>query len=446
MPIYVDKYGLKTTASSEASVKELETFGDALLGFSNKANCIVALANEDLECPVAQAYAAQFFASSETKKGKDNSAKYLARAKHLAVSATDREQAIVQAASYWYKTERRAAANVLEQVLDDNPTDIISAKWAQALHFDTGNSAGILRAPLKVADANQDNAHLHGMLAFGFEECHQLDAAERSVHRAMAIQRSEPWAHHAMAHINEARNTMDTGIKFMTSVSDTWTGLTSFMTTHNWWHICLFLIDLNRSEEALPIYDSYVWAMDNNCVQDQINAISLLYRLERVGVDVCDRWQNVTEKIIANSRSQISVFLDFQFLYALAHAGHPEAAKMEERMVKHAAIATPDERIAWQNVAVPAAPGIMALAKGDFKTAVHQLGLARPFLQSIGGSHAQRELVALFYIDALRGAGEWGKIQQILSLRHRARPHTSWIKAQLGEAWDKLGLAEAIAD
>jgi hypothetical protein len=38
-------------------------------------------------------------------------------------------------------------------------------------------------------------------------------------------------------------------------VSDTWTGLNSFMVTHNWWHVALFLIDLGRDAEALAVYD-----------------------------------------------------------------------------------------------------------------------------------------------------------------------------------------------
>ena len=272
-----------------------------------------------------------------------------------------------------------------------------------------------------------------------------LDDAELAVHRAIGLRRSEPWAHYAMAHINEARNTMDKGIRFMMDVSDTWTGLTSFMTTHNWWHMCLFLIDLDRAGEALEFYDRSVWGMNKGCVQDQINAISLLYRLERIGIDVGDRWQDVADHALRNSNDQVSVFLDIQFLYALARARPAEARRMQERMEARAGTISEDERPAWQNVAVPAASGIIALAEGDHATAMRQIGLARPFLQSIGGSHAQRELVTLFYIDALRGAGEWERVQQILSQRHRARPHVSWIRCQLRDAYANLGLADAVS-
>lgn len=444
MPVFTDKNHLKVTASSETSVRELERFGDALLGFSTDADCILELADNDPDCPIAQAYAAQFYASADTREGIKGAQKYMKRALELQKFAQPREQAIIQTAQHWCNTERRSGAKVMDQVLEDHPSDIISSKWAQALHFDTGNAPGILRAPLMVADANKDNAYLHGMLAFGYEECHLLNDAERSVHNAMNIQRNEPWAHHAMAHINEGRNTLDKGIDFMMGVSDTWQGLSSFMTTHNWWHVCLFLIDLNRADEALAYFDDVVWAYNQSCVQDQINAVSLLYRLERVGVDVGDRWNKVAVKIASNCHDQVSVFLDFHYLYALARADHPETTAMMERMIERENTVSADERVAWQNVAIPAAPGIVALAKGDYKTAVHQLGLARPFLQSMGGSHAQRDLVALFNIDALRGAHEWERVQQVLSQRYRARPQVSWIRNQLSDAYDKLGLAQVM--
>jgi hypothetical protein len=444
MGTFKNQNDLDVTASSQTSVDELDKFGTALLGFSNKVDCIVALADKDLECPLAQAYAAQFFASAETKQGVKKAKQYLERANNLSKYATPREQAIIKSSNHWCQTERRAAAQVLEQVLDENPSDIVSSKWAQSLHFDTGNAAGILRAPLKVAEACDDNAYLHGMLAFGYEECHLLNEAEASVNRALSIQRDEPWAHHAMAHISEARHNLDGGIKFMLDVSDTWQNLSSFMTTHNWWHVCLFLVDLNRGDEALAYFDKIVWAVNQDCVQDQINAISLLYRLERIGVDVGNRWQNLAEKVILNCQDQVSVFLDFQFLYALARANHKEADNMMQRMIARHETVSQDEKMAWELVALPAAPGIIALANGDWQKAIDQLSIARPFLQCIGGSHAQRELVALFYIDALRGASQWEKVQQILSLRYRARPQVSWIKNQLRDAYDHLGLSQVV--
>ena len=227
----------------------------------------------------------------------------------------------------------------------------------------------------------------------------------------------------------------------MLEMSASWNGLTSFMFTHNWWHICLFLIDLNRGEEALEYFDQHVWAHNRDFVQDEINAVSLLYRLERTGIDVGARWTSVAEAVVANSRSQLSVFLDIHFLLALLRAAHPEAADLIERMMMKAESVTGEEQTPWSKVARHLVPGMVDLLGQDYASAAEHICRARPALKSIGGSHAQRDLLALLYIDALYGAGQWHDLQTLLSLRYRNRPDTAWIRRQLAKTYEHLGLA-----
>ena len=87
-----------------------------------------------------------------------------------------------------------------------------------------------------------------------------------------------PWAHHAIAHCLEARGRMLEGVAFLNSVSDTWSDCNSFMQTHNWWHLALFLIDLDRTDEALALHDERVWGVWKEFCEDQANAVSLLAR------------------------------------------------------------------------------------------------------------------------------------------------------------------------
>ena len=96
-----------------------------------------------------------------------------------------------------------------------------------------------------------------------------------------------------VAHCLEARGKMLEGVAFLESMSDTWESCNSFMYTHNWWHLALFLIDLDRADEALALFDKRVWGVWKEFCEDQINAISLLARLELRGVDVGDRWADV---------------------------------------------------------------------------------------------------------------------------------------------------------
>ena len=445
MPNFLTQDGLPIAASSQATVNDVDRFSAALLAFSDQADVILKAADDDPDCPLAQAYAAMFHASADTNEGFEMAQTYLARAQAAQGPASPREQAIVAAAEASCGRNLAKAAAIFEQVLDDNPSDILSAKWAQGMHFECGNAPGILRAPLKVAKHCDDNAHLHSMLAFGYEECHLLEQAEQAVHRSLQLDRTAAWAHHAMAHICEGRNTLDIGLQFLDEYSDTWVGLMPFMSTHNWWHRCLFLIDLNRGEEVWDVFYNQVWATDKNMAQPQINAISLLYRLERTGIEVKQTiWDDIANHVKQNADSQASVFLDLQFLYAIARSDMQAANAMLDRMrTKAEKVKTADE-IPWNKVAVVAGPAIVALANREYSKAADLFALSRASMSAIGGSHAQRDLMTLFYIDALRGAGRWEKVQQLLVGRNRARPKTSWISTQLCEAYNNLGLGDAI--
>jgi hypothetical protein len=138
-----------------------------------------------------------------------------------------------------------------------------------------------------------DVPYLHGMLAFAWEQCHLLPQAEAAARHAIRLRRKEPWAHHALAHVMLTQGRIREGQAFMADVSDTWTGLNSFMVTHNWWHQALFALELDDHAEALRLYDTQVWGVVKEYSQDQINAVSLLARLELAGVDVGERWHDV---------------------------------------------------------------------------------------------------------------------------------------------------------
>ena len=102
--------------------------------------------------------------------------------------------------------------------------------------------------------------------------------------------------------------------------------------------------------------------------EDQINAVSLLARLELRGVDVGGRWADVA--LLPRSRvctSTSSPFLDLQYLYGLARAGEQSAVtEMLATLEDRAEDARRFEREAWADCAVPAAHGLAAYARGDF--------------------------------------------------------------------------------
>jgi hypothetical protein len=229
----------------------------------------------------------------------------------------------------------------------------------------------------------------------------------------------------------------------MRALSDTWIGLNSFMVTHNWWHVALFLIDLGRDAEALEIYDREVWGVVKDYSQDQIGAVSLLARFELAGIAVGDRWQDLASRLAQRLDDHVLPFLDLQYLYGLARAGREEADRLLRNIESFAPNAPPSTRDAWQRVCVPAAHGLRAHARGDFAAAIEGLGLALPRLVEIGGSHAQRDLFEQVYLDALVRLGTEASLagaQGILQQQVNRQPESLRLRRQAASVLARLGL------
>jgi tetratricopeptide (TPR) repeat protein len=215
------------------------------------------------------------------------------------------------------------------------------------------------------------------------------------------------------------------------------------MYTHNWWHLALFLIDLDRTDEALALFDTRVWGVWKEFSEDQINAVSLLARLELRGVDVGSRWTDVAHYLKSRLHEHFVPFLDLQYLYGLARAGEQSCvtemlASLEER----AENARAPDREAWADGAVPAAHGLAVYAKGDHAEAARLLGQAMPHLQKVGGSIAQRSLFGAIHLDALMRSGWNDAALAILQADDRERPTVPWTKRSLGDLYRRVGRTE----
>jgi hypothetical protein len=233
-------------------------------------------------------------------------------------------------------------------------------------------------------------------------------------------------------------------VAFLESARDDWTGLNSFMDTHLWWHLALFYLSQGKFDAALAIHDDHCWAQAKDYSQDQVGAVSLLARLELAGVDVGDRWSDLADHLTVRAADVVQPFLTLQYLYGLARADRPEADTLLAA-VRRAALEAPDHvRETWREVALPAAEGLVAHARGDFASALRGLRAALPRLVEIGGSHAQRDLFEQLILDALIRAGRLSEAQQALELRRGFDPDGVPLNRALAEIYDRLDLpAEA---
>jgi hypothetical protein len=384
---------------------------------------------------------------AETRAAPGNARPFMERARAGARRGTEREQRFIAAVAAWVEGDLARAIALHEEQARAFPRDLVSLKLGQYHLFNRGDSPGMLRLALHAVPAAADVPYLHGMLAFAWEQCHFLEQAEASARQAIAMRRKEPWAHHALAHVMLTQGRLCEGHAFLQDMSATWTGLNSFMVTHNWWHQALFALDLDRPDEVLAIYDHHVWAEVKEYSQDQINAVSLLARAELAGMDVGERWQDLGRHLAQREHDHVLPFLDLQYLYGLARAGRSEQARdwlasIEAHALERAGAAA----ALWQHVCVPAARGLLAHAGGDWGTAVEALGHALPRMVEVGGSHAQRDLFTQVHLDALVKAGHWSGAQNLLQPLLRAQPESLRLKRQAAKLYASLGLPSLAAN
>jgi hypothetical protein len=436
-----DCLGQATTVSDDDERALIDDFIQGFLRCETRVARLLVEPGASERGPFAQACCAALHLFAESRDGPRQARPFIERALADLHTLTPREQGFTRAIEAWARGDIAGAIAWHEQVARDWPRDLVNLKLAHYHLFNRGDSPAMLRLALAALPAAADVPQLHGMLAFALEQCHHLPQAEQAARQALSLERKEPWAHHALAHVMLTQGRLREGLSFMRDVSATWTGLNSFMQTHNWWHLALFALELDEFDLALSLHDTQVWGVVKAYSQDQIGSVSLLARLEVAGADVGTRWQDVADHLEHRLDDHVLPFLDLQYLYGLARAGRPSARRLLDGMRAHAEAAPSDQRAAWQQVCLPAGEGLLAHAEGHHERAVDRLGLALPRLLEIGGSHAQRDLFAQIHLDALIRSGRHVGAQNLLQPLINAQPESRRLRRLARPVYAALGLA-----
>ncbi len=434
-----DWAGNPISAGDAEIAQGISDFVKGFVGYETRAVNVLKAAEAAPDDTLANAYAGMLHLFIESPAAPGLARPWLERAAKGAARATRRERMTLAAAEAWAAGDLPRAIRIGREAVEEFPSDLAMAKITQYHLFNRGDSPGMLAVGHAVAAARPDIAHVHGMVAFGYEQCHMLAEAEQAALRAVSLKRKEPWAHHALAHIHLTQGRIAEGRAFLEEVAETWTDLNSFMLSHNWWHFALFAISQGDFETALRAYDERCWGLDKGYSQDQVGAVSLLARLEIAGVDVGDRWEDVGAHLAGREWDFVNGFLSLQYLYGLARAGRPEADAMLEGF-REQARGTREDRALWAEVCLPAAEGMVAHAKGDWGRCVAALGAALPRIWETGGSHAQRDLFEQVWLDALIRDGRWVAAQQALERRRGFEPELVPSNSALARVYGALGL------
>ncbi len=429
-----DLYGNRLSTTSTATLAGVDDFIGGFLGYETRATNVLAAADGDPDSLIANVYAGFTWMFLEAAEAPERAGQYLVRAERLEQYGTPREKLLLEQLRRWVSGDIDGVLAIGSQIVAEHPRDLVSVKLHQYHAFNRGDAEAMLRIAEAALPANPDDPHIHGMRAFGLEQLHRIPEAETAARQALKLKRKEPWAQHALAHVMLSTGRVREGAAFLSDMADTWGDLNSFMYTHNWWHRALFDISLGNAQAVLDAYDAHVWSREKGYSQDQVNAISLLARMEIAGIDVGDRWAELAQWLKPRAKDTLLPFLTVQYLYGLARAGLGEADTLMAAIADRAATARPYEAVAWREVALPMSRDLLAHARGRPAEAVPWLELALPRLQSIGGSHAQRDLFGQILLDAHMKAGNWAAARQLLEMRRTWDPDGVPLRRAIAEA------------
>ena len=334
--------------------------------------------------------------------------------------ATPRERAWVAALEHWLQGYPTRAIAEMEQILRHSPTDTLSAKVSHAIRFMLGDVAGMHRSIERVLDAHDTDhpykGYVLGCHAFTLEETGAYDLAEATGRAGLALAPDDAWGLHAVAHVYDMTARPDLGIDLIETHSGAWTHCNNFR-YHVWWHKALLHLDRGEMDVALGLYDAQIRADKTDDYRDISNATSLLLRLELEGIDVGPRWDELADLAQHRTDDGCVVFADLHYMLALAGARRPEAQRaMTTRFARDAGRAGDMQQV-YAHPGCDALAGLNAFAEGRYDVAFSALAQARPNMQTIGGSHAQRDVFDRITIDAGLRAGRYTQTEAILQQR-----------------------------
>lgn len=333
---------------------------------------------------------------------------------------TAREKGWITALNAWLDGKPSAAIAAMEEILRDNPRDTLSAKVSHAIRFILGDGHGMRRSVERILGAHGSDHAMRGYIlgchAFTLEETGEYSAAERTGLQGLEYASDDAWGLHAVAHVYDMTANPISGIKLIENNCGAWQHCNNF-SYHVWWHKALLHMDRGELDIALALYDTQIRKDKTDDYRDIANATSLLMRLELEGVDVAQRWVELADFSEKRIDDGCAVFTDLHYMLALAGANRDEAkTEITARFARDAVQAGDmQERFGDPGQAVMA--GLNAFSEGRYNDAFLNLAAARPTMQTIGGSHAQRDVFERMTIDAGLRAGRAEQAETILAER-----------------------------
>jgi hypothetical protein len=212
------------------------------------------------------------------------------------------------------------------------------------------------------------------------------------------------------------------GIDWLAGLAPHWEGANN-LKHHLWWHRGLYHFERGEFDTVLDLYDhnfrnlaSPITEAQPDLYIDVQNAASMLFRLERQGVALGNRWNEIADKAETRIGDCLSPFTLPHWMMALAATRRFEAGgRMLEAMRTYATTAGTLNARLVADYALPISDAILLRAKGEPAAAARVMRPAIGGMYRLGGSHAQQDVLEQLFLDCAVAAGSNDDVALILS-------------------------------
>jgi len=423
-------------AISTDSAKATEAWNHLITGYltqrADTPDRVAALFEADPDFVLAHCMKGYFSMMAYKQTMVPAAVEALQMARALAGNATERERMHVAALQAWTEGDLDRTIGLWESILRNHPLDVVAFRLAHFANFWLGRPQDMVGSVERVLPAwSEDLPGYASILAchsFAHEEAGNYLAAEPSGRRAIELDPSDLWAAHAVAHVMEMQGRRSEGIDWLMTLAPNWEGSHNLQ-HHLWWHCALFRFEYGDFDGVLELYDTRFRNLEAPLTVDSPdvyidvqNAASMLYRLQRLGVDVGDRWEELADKAEARIGDCESAFTLPHWMMALTATGRTESAeRMIEGMRAFANNTGTVPRIV-RDYALPIAEAQLAFAGGRYAEAVDLMRPAIGGMYRLGGSHAQQDVLEQFFADAALKADRKADVRLALERVAGRRP------------------------
>jgi hypothetical protein len=451
-----DGRGLDLTGSAEA-VAAYDRALDHLVRFQAEVVDVAAeAAAADPGCLMARVLRA-YLALMSTEEGAVADAREALRAADDGdAPLLPRERAHLAAARRWIAGDMAGAGALLGEISVQYPRDLLALAVGHQLDFFTGDAVNLRdrigRALGGWHDDDPQAGFVHGMHAFGLEECNLYGLSAEAGQRAVEMNPDDVWGIHAVVHTHEMQGQIPEGIRFLREREAQWqTG--NFMNVHNSWHYALYLLQGSDVPGALAVYDRFLHhAGSEDVALELLDATALLWRLHLEGISVDGRWPPLAQ---AWARLLAPGFYPFNDMHAImAFVGAGDLARAEEVVSElERVVAEGDQATTgWQmtsSVGLPVCRSLLHFGRGSYQLVLDELLPIRTRVHEFGGSHAQRDAVERTLLEAAMRASRTDLANALVSERLALREGNTYAWSQrarlLTAAADQQGAAAAAA-